>query len=204
MLDAMSLPETIRVKLSSEAAGAISITPVVVRDMPVRELVELMLGLTGKSGNRVHELLLRGALVSGASRFRWTGWDADRAGLEALLATFPSPDPGRAFVPDHCSSVLLRGATCRIEIPREVGARRRFLRRASLWDGLIEIASSDSPHYMDYSYKDRADCYRLDLSSAAAQLLRECATRTPYPTLEQQIRSAAVEALDLYTRRLDG
>ena len=70
----MSLPATVRVKLSSEAAGSISITRVVVQDLPVRDLVEHMLGITGKDEARVRELLLRGALVSGASRFRWSGW----------------------------------------------------------------------------------------------------------------------------------
>ena len=77
----MALPPTVRVKLSSEAAESISITPVVVQEMPVGELVEYMLGVTGKDEARIRELLLRGSLVSGASRFRWTGWDA---GLENL------------------------------------------------------------------------------------------------------------------------
>src|SRR5574342_259054 len=36
----MALPESIRVKLSSEEAGAISITAVVVREMAARELIE--------------------------------------------------------------------------------------------------------------------------------------------------------------------
>src|SRR5450756_1325760 len=75
----MALPPTVRVKLSSEAAESISITPVVVQEMPVRELVEYMLGVTGKDEARIRELLLRGSLVSGASRFRWTGWDAGLA-----------------------------------------------------------------------------------------------------------------------------
>ena len=39
----MSLPDTVRVKLSSEAAEYVSITPVVVREMPVRELIEQLL-----------------------------------------------------------------------------------------------------------------------------------------------------------------
>ena len=70
----MPLLDTIRVKLSSEAAEYVSITPVVVQEMPVRDLVEHMLGITGKDEARVRDLLLRGTLVSGASRFRWTGW----------------------------------------------------------------------------------------------------------------------------------
>jgi len=88
----MALPETIRVKLSTEAVGAISITPVVVEDIPLRDLVGRMLGLTGKDAARVRELLLRGTLVSGASRFRWKGFDAAVTGIEManLLRAIPS------------------------------------------------------------------------------------------------------------------
>ena len=56
----MSLPGTVRVKLSSEEAGAVSVTPVVVREMPLGDLVELMLDLAGKDAARIRELLLRG------------------------------------------------------------------------------------------------------------------------------------------------
>src|SRR5256886_3691202 len=99
----MSLPDSVRVKLSSEAAESISITPVVIRDIPIRELIEHMLAITGKDAPRLHELLLRGTLVSGASRFRWAGWDADREAIESLPATFPDPDPQR---PDRKSTRL--------------------------------------------------------------------------------------------------
>jgi hypothetical protein len=59
----MALPEVIRVKLSSEDAGAISITPVVVQEMLLRELVEHMLGVVGKDHARVREILIRGMLA---------------------------------------------------------------------------------------------------------------------------------------------
>src|SRR5690242_15275245 len=95
----MSLPDRVRVKLSSEAAESISLTPVVVREMPVRELVEYMLGVTGKDEARVRELLLRGSLVSGATRFRWSGWETDLPSVLELLATFPDPEPMRPFAP---------------------------------------------------------------------------------------------------------
>ena len=36
----MGLPRTVRVKLSSEAAESITLTPVVVQELPVRELIE--------------------------------------------------------------------------------------------------------------------------------------------------------------------
>src|SRR5713101_2256674 len=125
----MSLPDTIRVKLSSEAAEYISLTPVVVREMPLRELVEHMIGITGKDEARVRDLLLRGTLVSGASRFRWTGWEADAQAVGSLLATFPDPDPARPFTADRCVRAVLRGGRLPIGIPREIGARRGPLAR---------------------------------------------------------------------------
>ena len=88
----MALPPTVRVKLSSEAAESISLTPVVVQEMPVRELVEHMLGVTGKDEARIREMLLRGTLVSGASRFRWAGWDGGRRRICASCwRRFPIP-----------------------------------------------------------------------------------------------------------------
>ena len=38
----MSLPDSVRVKLSSEVAESISITPVVLRDIPIRALIDHM------------------------------------------------------------------------------------------------------------------------------------------------------------------
>src|SRR6266436_296267 len=147
----MSLPDSVRVKLSSEAADSISITPVVVRDIPMRELIEHMLGITGKDAPRLHELLLRGTLVSGASRFRWAGWDAD-------------PDPRRQFAAKQCIRAALRGPGRRIEIPREIGMRKPFFRRASFWDALMGVAASSEARYVDYSYRERADRYSAALS----------------------------------------
>src|SRR5262249_26426168 len=136
----MSLPASIRVKLSSEAAESISITPVVVREIAMRELIEHMLAVTGKDETRVHELLLRGTLVSGASRFRWTGWDADGDSIREALAAFPDPDPRRPFAAALCVRAALRGPGRRIEIAREIGRRKPLFRRASFWDLLMRVA----------------------------------------------------------------
>ena len=132
----MSLPATVRVKLSSEAAEGISITRVVVQDLPVRDLVEHMLGITGKNEARVRELLLRGTLVSGASRFRWTGWDADLDGLRELLATFPGDDPARPFA---AGAVRARGAARRTPDHRDP-ARGRRAQAAAAQDELLGCA----------------------------------------------------------------
>jgi hypothetical protein len=201
----MPLPDTIRVKLSSEAAEYISITPVVVQEMPLRELVEHMLGITGKDEARIRDLLSRGALVSGASRFRWAGLAADTASVHAMLATFPDPEPSRPFAAGRCVRAILRGPRQPISIPREIGAQRgildRILRRASFWDVLMGIAGARAPRYSDYSYRDRADIYQLALDSLAAQRLREASRLLRYTALEVQLRAAPLESAELHVVR---
>src|SRR5664279_156013 len=151
----MALPPIVRVKLSSEAAESISITPVVLQDMAVRELVEYMLGVTGKDEARIRELLLRGSLVSGASRFRWTGWDAGLETVRELLATFPDPDPSRPFAAASCTRATLRGGRQPIEITREAGSRKGLFQRESFWDVLMKVIGAGTPGYAGYSYRER-------------------------------------------------
>jgi len=197
----MSLPATVRVKLSSEAAEGISITRVVVQDLPLRDLVEHMLGITGKDEARVRELLLHGTLVSGASRFRWTGWEAELDGLRELLATFPGDDPARPFAAGRCVRAVLRGGRQAIHIPREAGTRKPLMRKVSFWDVLMELAATGELQYLHYSYKDRADCYRLDMPLAAAERLRAASAMVRYSSLREQIRSAGFVWAELYVER---
>jgi len=197
----MALPDTIRVKLSTEAAEGITITPVVVQEMAIRDLIEFMLGVTGKDPERAHELLLRGTLVSGASRFRWTGWDADRESIQRLMATFPDPEPGRVFAPALCVRAVLRGGRQPVEISKEAGARRPLLRRESFWDVLMQVAASGDMRYRDYSYKYRADQFQVEFSVAAAQELQAAAGRLTYSTLREQVRSARFTGADFFVER---
>jgi hypothetical protein len=197
----MALPETIRIKLSTEAAGAIALTPVVVRDLPILELFEVMLGITGKDVDRIRDLLRRGTLVNGASRFRWEGIEAETEAVLDVLRRFPDPDPSRPFDPARCERAVFRGANATIDMPKAVGSRRRFLRKQSYWDRLMEVAGSARPIYISYSYQERADQYRIQPSSPALVILRESASLLAYSSLADQIRRAAIVAIDLYTRR---
>jgi hypothetical protein len=201
----MPLPDTIRVKLSSEAAEYISLTPVVVQEMPMRQLVEHILAITGKDETRIRDLLQRGALVSGASRFRWTGMETDAESLRAVLASFPDPDPSRPFLASCCSRAVLRGSRQPIGIPREIGTRRRvpdaILRRPSFWDTLMAIAASRNPGYCDYSYRDHADVYQFAPEGADGKRVRESARRLRYTALEAQIRNSPIAFVELYVLR---
>lgn len=197
----MGLPPTVRVKLSSEAAGAISLTPVVVQELALRDLVEHMLGVTGKDEPRIREILLRGTLVSGASRFRWAGWEADLDGLRELLATFPDPDPSLPFAAERCLRVVLRGGRQGIEIPREAGARTSLFQRESFWDRLMEVMAAAAPAYAGYSYRDRADRYARQLAHTEAEAIRAAAGSVKFSTLRDQLRSVAFASADLYAAR---
>jgi hypothetical protein len=195
------LPETVRVKLSSEDAGTITLTPVVVQELPLRELLEHILGLAGKDEGRILGVLLRGTLVSGGSRFRWAGWEVDRAALRELLATFPDPDPGLAFAPERCIRATLRGGRQAIEIPRETGARKPMFRRASFWELLMEVTAASGPVYSVYSYRDRADRYICELTRLDADRIRAAGEAVSYSTLREQIASAGFTRVELLVER---
>ena len=197
----MALPDRVRVKLSSEAAESISITPVVAREMPLRELVEYMLGVTGKDEARIRELLLRGTLVSGASRFRWAGWEADPQALRELLSTFADPEPERSFMPERCVRAVLRGGRGAIEIPREAGLRKPFWRRNTFWKMLMEVVQAGAPRYVTYSYKDHADVYQATLPLPAVERLRSGARLVTYTSLRDRIGSEAYTTVDLFVER---
>lgn len=197
----MDTPEIVTVKISSEAAGYLSLSPVVVRRMPLAELVELILGVTGKRLARVCEVLRRGVLVAGASRFRWQGWDPDAESIRRQLEAFPDSDPSRAFHQDQCVRVALCAARGRLEINRETGAARAWLRRRSFWDALMNVASAARPRYLEYSYKDKADWFRFDLSEETAAVLRDAARLLRYSALRARLGATVVEWIELLAER---
>ena len=197
----MALPQMVRVKLSSEVAEAISITPVVLQELPVRELVEHLLGIAGKDEPRIREMLRRGTVAIGATRFRWAGWDADVASLRELLATFPDADPARPFAAAGCIRAILRGGRHAIEIPREAAARKSLFQRKTFWDLLMEVVGASGPAYSGYSYRERADRYLRQFTPAETERLRAAAAALRYSALRDQIRSAGFAQAELHVTR---
>ncbi len=197
----MALPETVRVKLSSEAAESIALTPVVVQELPIRDLVEYMLGVAGKDEARIRELLRRGGLVSGASRFRWAGWEAEVEGIRDLLATFPDPDPTRAFTAANCIRATLRGGRQPIEITREAGQRKGLFQRETFWDTLLRTITAGAARYEDYAYRVRADRYVRELLPAEISELRAASALLRYTTLQEQVRTLAFTHAELHVTR---
>lgn len=196
----MSLPALVRVKLSSEAAGMIAITPVVIQEMALSDLLEHVLATTGgKHLERIGETLRRGTLVSGASRLRWEGFDAEIETLSALLEQFPDSDPARPFRAEGCRGILFLGVAARLEMPRAAAEQRRLLRRRSFWDEVMEAVPS--PVYESYSYREKADVYGAALGREQAQRLREAATLLRYPSLARQVAASSFDRLQLFVVR---
>ena len=136
-----------------------------------------ILAVTGKDSPRVAAILQRGTLVSGATRFRWAAIEAGASEVEVLLAAFPDSDPARAFAADRCQSAVLTGRRP-IEISREAGLRKPLLRRSTFWDALMQAAAAGPLHDCEYSYRRRADRYRLELTPPERARLH-AAARSP-------------------------
>jgi len=190
----MPLPQRIRVKISSEAAGAIDFTPVVLSEMNLTELLELAASAAGADAARIHHLLTHGSLVSGASRFRWERLECSLEEVSQALRALPQPEPDRPCAFERCTRVVLRGPAARIEIEKKVGAARRLFRRSSFWSLLM--GGLGMPRYSGYSYKERADHYTLELDGDLRARMLSAAPLLRYRALEQQIRSAHIDKIE--------
>jgi hypothetical protein len=197
----MALPPTIRVKLSSEAAEAIAMTPVVVQELAIREFLDHMLGVTGKDISRMREILLRGTMVAGASRFRWAGWAVEEEALRELLAEFPDPDPSRTFVAAQCVRLVLRGGRQPIDLRRDAVAKKGLFQRETFWDVLMEVVTAGPLGYAGYSYRDRADRFQRELTVAETERLRSAADTVKYSTLRDQIKVTSFTSVEVFATR---
>jgi hypothetical protein len=195
----VALPPEVRVKISSEAAGAIAMAEVAVRTIPIRELVEQTLGAGGKDVARIEEILRRGSLVAGESRLRWEGFPADAMELGAILSTFPDPDPARPFDGARCFHVQLLAGREKLDISRKMGAKRRFFRRRSFWDVLMDVACS--AEYVEYSYKLRCDHYRLHLNLDRLGTVQNGALLLPYQKLREKIAGLGYDSAEFFVSR---
>ncbi len=201
LIPAVPLPETIPTRISSEAAGYISMTPVARQELSVAELVERILAVTGKDVGRIREILDRGSFVSGASRYRWPGVETDEADLKPLLQAFPDPQPDRPFDAARCRRVLLHGVRGTVEIDYDTATKRRLLRKRSYWDVLISMLAALAPVYQRYSYADQADVYVTRLPLETTQRLEQEADLLKYSSIMQQVRRLAAESADLFVDR---
>lgn len=195
----MAAPELVRVKLSSEAAGSISLTPVVVRDMPLRELIEEIAAVRGKDAGRIAETLKRGSVTGGATRFRWQSVELSAAELASALAFLPDDEPGRPFDAARCAEALFTGPGIRIALAREVAEAHRLFSRTSFWREVPRIAGT--VQYAGYSYRERADIYRATLSIAQREAIRAALPLLKHAALARRIHLALFDAVEFIVKR---
>jgi len=197
----MGLPERVRVKLLSEVAEYVSATRVVQRDFPIAELLEAVVSVGGKNAERVGQILGAGSMVVGDYRYRWEPLRAASAEIEPLLTRFPDPQPDRPFDAARCVYAILHAGVETIRLPREEAARRRFLKKASFWDTLMNVAAARTPRYHTYSYRDRADVYVFEPTAEEERRLRDAAPLLPVQRTEERIRALPLEKITLLVNR---
>jgi hypothetical protein len=172
----VTLAAVIPVRYSDEDAGFVSVRPVLRMALRPEQLLELILGVTGKNAERVEQILRGGSVAAGGFRYWWEAVDVAAGELEALLAAFPDADPSRLFDAAHCVLVAVEGGTTMkalAEFAVTAAARRRAFRRRSFWDALLDAAQERAPSYRDYSYARRGDVYALELATGRRELLAD-------------------------------
>lgn len=179
----MPLPETIPVRFTEEEADYVSIRPVKRQIFRLRELVDMVLSVTGRDLPRVQQILHAGTVVFHFYRYWWQGFDATTDELSSLLAEFPADDPSRAFNPGTCTMILVESATQTrqtVEIKKEDAARKPLFSSRSFWDYLLGIVPPKEIHYARYSFARRADLYRVELTAEqSARLLTHAQKLAP-------------------------
>jgi hypothetical protein len=173
----VALPAVIPVRYTDEEAGFVSVRPVLRMSLRPEQLLELILGVTGKTPVRVEQILRGGSVAANGFRYWWEAVDANAAEIEPLLAAFPDADPSRPFEASRCTLVAAEGGTSTnalAEFTAQVSSRRRAFRRRSFWDTLLAAAHERPPGYRSYSYQRRGDLYALELAAnQGASLARE-------------------------------
>lgn len=169
--------------------------------MPLTDLLENIVRVTGKDSGRIREVLLQGTVVAGASRIRWTPLEAALDEITRSLRIFPDPQPDRPFDASRCVRAALSGGRAVIDLARETASRKRWFHKRSFWQALMGAAERLALEYHHYSYADRADVYRAELPLETARALRGQAGLLRYASLETQVREYSYNALELWVER---
>jgi hypothetical protein len=181
----MPLPETIAMRFTEEDAGYVTVRPVVKQMFRLAELADMVVSVTGKNISRVQQIFRTGTVVYNGYRYWWEGFASSENEVAGLLAAFPDDDPARLFNPAQVASVSLEigGGAQRslVGITRQEASAKKLLHRRSPWEILFAATAKDAaPRYERYSHADRADVYRVHLSSeAASALLRQMLQAAP-------------------------
>jgi hypothetical protein len=180
----MPLPETIAMRFTEEDAGYVTVRPVVKQTFRLAELADMVVSVTGKNALRVQQILRAGTVVYNGYRYSWRGFAADEDEITDLLAAFSDDDPARLFNSAEVTAVTLEigGGTqrCLVGIARDEASAKRIFHKRSPWEILLSAAKDSTPRYEKYSHTERADVYRVHLSSeTAASLLKQMLEASP-------------------------
>ncbi len=180
----MPLPESIAMRFTEEDAGYVTVRPVVKQTFRLAELADMVVSVTGKNVLRIQQIFRSGTVVYNGYRYWWEGFASSENEVAGLLAIFPDDDPTRLFDPAHVTDVALEigGGAQRSLVSiacNEASAKKLFSRR-SPWEILVTAAKDVAPRYERYSHADRADVYRIHLSSEmASSLLKQMEEAAP-------------------------
>ena len=180
----MPLPETIAMRFTEEDAGYVTVRPVVKQTFRLAELADMVVSVTGKNAPRVQQIFRAGTVVYNGYRYWWDGFSSNESEVAGLLASFPDDNPSRLFDPAEVTAVSLEigGGTqlSLVGITRSEASSRKLLRKQSPWDILLGVAKDSTPRYEKYSHVERADVFRVHLSSeSAASLVKQMFDAAP-------------------------
>jgi len=170
--------------------------------MTMDDLVDRIVGVVGKDAARCGRILRSGTLLEASTRIRWDGLEAAESEIHARLARFPDPDPALPFVPGRCQTVEFADSSGRsLPLPKSDAAAKRWFRRQSFWDVLMRLARDETPRYVTYSYRDKADRYHLALSVSLASRIRESAGLLVHGFHARQLKTADLASIDFLVPR---
>ena len=192
----MPLPETIPVRFTEEEAEYVSIRPVRRQTFKLRELVDMILSVTGRDVPRVQQILRTGTVVFHFYRYWWQGFETDAAEISAVIAEFPSDDPSRTFSANECWVIVLESAVKgrqSLDVKKTDADRKSFFASQSLWECLLAVAGpTQEIKYSGYSFARRADLYRIELSAEQAANLQKNAVKLAPRPLRGAIETVGV------------
>jgi len=184
----MPLPETIFVKYTEEEAEFVSVRPVLRQQFRLVELVDMVLGVTGKDAARLRQILRSGTVVFHGFRYWWNGIESAAGELDAVLAVFPDDDPSRIFDTAACTQIFFDRAVNRtvLELSRKEAGARLWLRRRSLWDAWMGLAAASAPAYLHYSYLLHGDLYQSPVTDQLRSQLHQATQKLAPRRLREQ------------------
>ncbi len=171
-------------RFAEEDAGYVTVRPVVKQTFRLAELADMVVSVTGKNVGRVQQIFRAGTVVYNGYRYWWNGFASKEEEIAGLLTIFPDDDPLRLFNPAQVTAVTLEigGGAQRslFAIVRPEASAKKLFHRRSPWEILLGAARDSTPRYEKYSHADRADVYRVHLSSEiAASLMKQTLDISP-------------------------